>query len=462
MKKILLSFIIVCVVSCASDDGNEIVIDEPALEDLRAESIEMLAGTDGRVWQIIQASLQNQQNNIDISSNFNVVDDEFIFTDASIEWRQAHAIKYIAANADEAKQDYYVAPENYSYSFEPESATRFSSNAAMQYEIIHNDSISANFDVSNGVELQLLLVPKTVQDYASVENTALQFTQAFTVNTILNRIGKTGMESAQSQNSIYIVTQEDLLLQKLIQVNMTTMAQNEVTFLEDRFADKRIHIVGNRLSIASALTVDDYSVNGLQYLGNGVENTLLEGWENFGSATQGDDIYIVGGRLHGDRSLIYRYNLQTQTYSEFANLPEDRFGADAVVVGDNLYVFGGKTIIPYFTAPEQTTIYIVPLSNPSAVQTLQMTQSAAITYVRAYQNLIYIASVAETSTGLRNTISVFNTLDNTYQDLSHDLDTTNPQNAIQGMCLLGNKIYVLYGENAFPSQDWKVYEATLD
>jgi len=453
---------IICVVSCSSDDDSGAAIPESSLEELRAESIQMLAGTNERVWRIIHATLQNQQNAIDISSNFNVVDDEFIFTDTTIEWRQAHAIKYTATNADEAKQDYYVAPENYAYSFEPESATRFSTNAALQYEIVHNDSISANFSVANGVELQLTLVPKTAQDYASVENTSLQFTEAFTVNTVLNNIGFTGMAASNSQNSIFIATQEDLFPQRLIKIDMNNSAQTSVVLNEGRFADKRIHIAGDRLTVVNSLAVNHFNLNSLQHTGNGHNNTLDEGWLNFGSAIQGEDIYIVGGRLHGDRSLIYKYNLQAQTYSEFVNLPEDRFGADAVIVANNLYAFGGKTFTPYSTEPEQSTIYRVPLGNSGSVQTFQMTQTAAVTFVGAYQNLIYVASVADADVGVRNTISVFNTLDNTYQDLSHNLDTTNPQKAIQNMCLLGNKMYVIYGENLPGFQDWSIYEATLD
>ncbi|EDP97473.1 kelch repeat-containing protein [Kordia algicida OT-1] len=462
MKKILLSLITICMISCASDDGNTPVDNSSSLDELRAASIQLLSGNDEKVWRISQAELKNGQNIIDVSSNFNVVDDEFVFTDTTIQWRQGHAIQYNATNAQQAKQDYYVAPENYSYNFQSESATQFSSNSNMTYEIQENGSIIANFSMGNTTELLLTLVPKTAQDYASVENTSLQFTEELTFQTVLNYTSSTGMLGSNSQNSIYIAAQDDIHNQKLIKIDMTTQMQTEVIHEYSHYSDKRIHISGDRLAIVNTLTVDNYNLNSLEFLGHGTQNGLLDGAIYFGSAILSDDIYIVGGRPNADPSRIYKYNMQTQAYTEFANLPEARYGAEATIVGNSLFVFGGKTVVPFFAEPEESTIYIVPLDNPSAVQTLQMTQTAAITFVQARQNLIYIASVAEVGEGVRNTISVFNTFDNTYQDLSHNLDSSNPNDTIQGMCLIGNKMYVIYGENVGGLLDWSIYSATLD
>ena len=84
MKKIFMCQIVICIVSCASDDNNGTIINKSSLEGLREANIQLLAGNSEKVWRISQATSQNEQDTLNISSNFNVVDDEFVFTDTTV------------------------------------------------------------------------------------------------------------------------------------------------------------------------------------------------------------------------------------------------------------------------------------------------------------------------------------------------------------------------------------------
>lgn len=474
MKKILLSLITICTISCASDDGNSPVDNSSALDELRAASIQLLSGNDEKVWRISQAELKNGQNTIDISSNFNVVDDEFTFTDTTIEWRKGHAVQYNATNAQEAKQDYYVAPENYSYSFQSESATQFSSNSNMTYEIQENGSIVANFSMENTTELLLTLVPKTSQDYASVENMSLQFTEAFTINASLPVFG-TGMIGANTDQSIYISHNgyyNDNFSERIIKVDLLSGTQTEQIVNSYNFVYKKMHLINNQLAVVNTQTIDFYD---LDLSGTPVSvpiSSQLPGQVGvsavYGSATQGNDIYVIGGNYNVNPATIFKYNTQTQAYTEFATLPADRYGADATIINNKLYVFGGATDFPA-VQPAQNTIYIIPLDTPTVIETLQMSQNMNVTYVKAHQNLIYIAGVKFTGNTVEgfserdSFIGVFDTVNNTYQELQHDLPNNSGIEAIEEMCIVNNKMYVVHGDmfTGMP-EDWKVYEATLN
>ncbi len=61
-------------------------------------------------------------------------------------------------------------------------------------------------------------------------------------------------------------------------------------------------------------------------------------------ATQGDDIYIVGGAGENEMVLksIEKFNIKTGKSTEFATLKIARLWHRAVIVGDRLFVFGGR------------------------------------------------------------------------------------------------------------------------
>ena len=83
--------ILLGIISCNSDDDLTLEPDITTLSELRDETTTILTNGNSKTWRISQAQLVNGSNTIDISDNFNVIDDEFIFSGNSdnrlLEWR---------------------------------------------------------------------------------------------------------------------------------------------------------------------------------------------------------------------------------------------------------------------------------------------------------------------------------------------------------------------------------------
>ena len=92
--------------SCNNDDDSTTNPPEPTLNELRDETTIVLTSTGAsKTWRIDQATLTNGNSEIDISQNFNVVDDEFIFSGTTengiLEWRKGYDIKTNASDNQE-------------------------------------------------------------------------------------------------------------------------------------------------------------------------------------------------------------------------------------------------------------------------------------------------------------------------------------------------------------------------
>ena len=93
-------------------------------------------------------------------------------------------------------------------------------------------------------------------------------------------------------------------------------------------------------------------------------------------------------------------------------------------------------------------------------------------FVEKFQNLIYVAGQIytkdENNEIISNnpTVGVYNTLDNTYQELSTNLNNTSGFETIHQMCILNGKMYIIYGENGVDNggqfNEWEVLVSDLN
>ena len=145
-------------------------------------------------------------------------------------------------------------------------------------------------------------------------------------------------------------------------------------------------------------------------------------------------------------------------------MPEARFYADGTIVNDNLYVFGGCP--QFIPCNASTTAYKINISNPSNVETFEISQTINIAFVRRFQDLIYVAGQIFTSdandqtTAVNPTLGVYNTSDNTYQELSTNLTNTSGFDTIHQMCIVNGKMYIIYGGQDNGGQ-WEVLVSDL-
>jgi hypothetical protein len=167
-----------------------------------------------------------------------------------------------------------------------------------------------------------------------------------------------------------------------------------------------------------------------------------------------DNAYIIGGDAGADEEeeakKIFRWNIDAETFSEFTSLPETIFRSGGTIVNDNLYVFGGCSDW-YDTGTASTTAYKINMNNPSNVETFEIDKAIDVAFVRRFQNLIYVAGQTYTfdennqTSAVNPIVAVYNTSDNTYQELGTNLTNTSGFDTIHQMCIVNGKMYIIYG-----------------
>ena len=308
----------------------------------------------------------------------------------------------------------------------------------------------------------------------AIPQSGLSFSTAFTFESnAISGIARAGMTGSFADNSIFIATREDELgySDRILKFNLDTSNITETLFDSGDYATKRIHVIESQLLVIGGQYITAYTLD----LSGGDPTSVSHGktLTRFGTTTLNDNVYIIGGDLNNiEAEKIFSWNIETNSLSDFSSLPEFKFGADGTIVNDNLYVFGGTITYPPSASPSSTTAYKINTNNPSNVETFQIEQAIDIAFVEKFQNFIYVAGQIYTKdennevVSNNPTVGVYNTLDNTYQELSTNLNNTSGFETIHQMCILNGKMYIIYGENGVDNggqfNEWEVLVSDLN
>ncbi len=478
----VLKFCLLLLVSCGGDDegdsttmtddiavGGDDVDTNAILAMERDEAVASITNNgDIKVWKITDAVLSNSTGTIDISTNFNVVDDEFLFSgtqsNGNLEWRPGNDIAVSGETSQETLLDYYRAPVNSSFSFNAESSTNLTGlDGSFIFEIINDNTITAtlSFDETrslDGETLTMTLEPKTAADYAFHPTDGLTFTPAFIYNSNNVACCAPGMIGSYSDNSFFIVNREPtdgVNAERVTKFDITTGESIETSFNQLDFVSKQLHIINNELIAIGGQFVNVYP---LDLSSTPTSSSHGKSLTRFGMAVQENDAYLIGGDLNDDSNgdpveanKVFRYNLLDGSLVEAATLPENRFGARGTIVNNKLYIFGGTT--EFSADSERDTIYIIDLGT-GAIQTSFMPRPVDYTFVSKFQNLIYIAGRIEVRddagnlTGRDHFLATYNTETGETLEITNNLqgDATDFE-TIHGMTVFNNRMYILYGDN---------------
>ena len=298
----------------------------------------------------------------------------------------------------------------------------------------------------------------------------LDFSTAFTFESnSISSYGATGMIGSSAENSLYIAMREAELnnAERILKINLATNNITEKIFDQGDFVTKRLHIKGSQLIVIGGQYVNTYNLD----LSGGDPTSVLHGitLTRFGMTVLNDNAYIIGGDLNETEDVeILSWNIETETLTEFSSLPETRFHSDGTIVNDNLYVFGGSlTFADPYTA--STTAYKININNPSSVETFEIDQAIKVAFVRRFQNLIYVAgqtSIIDANgqvIGTDPTVGVYNTSNNTYQELNTNLTNTSGLDTIHQMCIVNGKMYIIFGNLGVDNDNgqWEVLVSDL-
>ena len=524
------------VYGCSSDDATPVkdpisdevpTENEPTTSELQDKTVDFLTNNgDLKVWKVSSAIVTNGTESFDISDNFNVLDDEIVFSgnkeNGSLEWRKGHDINLSAQNIEETLLDYYRSPKSSPFSFVGESDSTLTSD---DFDIQISDESSVLLTLGSNataksknitnkdldVQVNFVLTPKVPNDYKFAPDD-LVFSEAFTVETASVETHSPGMIGSNSDNSFFYVTREDgytygnpdnpqqIRPDRVVKFDLDDMSQTEFVDYENiGSATKQLHIINNELISIGGGSIRKYDFDLTNQVISDYNSGLISeefGTEivlsRFGMAVQDDYAYIIGGATtwFGDEwqgaieetKNIYRLDLNNNSLTFFAQLPEPRFGARGTIVDNKMYVFGGSPEFGYLT-PATDTIYIIDMNNPDSIQTLNLGSEIQHSFVQKDDNIIYVTGykiLDFTDQGLGNVtvnydntkIWAFDTEDNSLKELSHNLSNPNGGSAVHQMAIFNGKMFLLYGDRDeslanednfyWPLQEWKVYMADLE
>ena len=346
------------------------------------------------------------------------------------------------------------------------------------------DAVTKNF-VYSKAEIDSLIAQAVLNTQNQINNLStfvldLEFSSAVTFESAyVYSLGATGMIGSPADNSLFISTRDYLVdsenntstpLERVLKISIDSNSITEKIFEHNDYVTKRLHIEGDELMVFGGQYVNTYNLD----LSGGDPTSMIHGkvLTRFGMTELDGNAYLIGGGLNDFPEKIYTYNIESEMTSDFTSLPQALYQSNGAIVDDFLYVFGGSGGFGD-PVPVSTTAYKINMNDPSNVETFQINQTIDVAFVDRVENLIYVAGQIITAdansanVAINPIIGVYNTYENTFQELSTNLTNTSGFDTIHQMCILNGKMYIIYGSIGSGGatdgvQQWEVLVSDLD
>ncbi len=278
-----------------------------------------------------------------------------------------------------------------------------------------------------------------------------------------------GFLANPSDNSLYISCRNKNLtyLETTYKLNLNDLKLFSKNATITDFVTKRNYIYNNQLYVfgAEKYTIYDLDLNtttpSTPYLPN-------NSFSRFGFTAQNENVYIIGGFLGGSTQdptydkKIYKLNLNTNNFLEFATMPKNRNGSSAEIVDNKIYSFFGyeniksSTTSPSIQMLDDLQIYDI---NSNSFQTINLAKNVKVSFTAKYKNYIFVAgnkTAGSTSTVINGSFfGYFDIRTNTMTEIPITVSNNNLD--FPHICeieIMNDKIYALVknSSNSFSIQ----------
>ena len=484
MKKIYpITLIAICTFffNCSSDDNaNTNPPDETTLSEVIAA---ITNNGDSKTWKIENAALTNSNTtSLDVTSAFNIKDDEFLFTanssnsGLSLEHKQRNDFNRNAGSSQEFLLDYYKSPINYNLSSNASDIAQFADASGNLSFVYANDTITGEWQFDASSKLTFTLTEKTANDYQT-SPTSLTFSEVATIPSefaFLDGHGSSDALASQSDNSIFIVYSTDAFVnpngespraEGVIKYDIEANAFTNNIYHRSDFFTKRVAITNNQLKVVGTQFINTYDLNLNADPSTFAYNAFSENVNSYlllrhDLVFNNDDMYVLGGNSQADidpdnpdsyLDNVYVLSPSAQQLSESTTMPGPKSQAASELVDHSIYTFSGQRGFSNQNTAE-TTCYKYNLATNS-FSSFNMPQALNISYTASVENLIYVAGQvyvfnADGSQIDNNAyLGVYNTEDETFTEITHNLDDSDTSSRISGMAYANNKLYMVYGNS---------------
>lgn len=494
MTKLLFSttflFSFFFLISC-SDDGSTDPVESGA--DVLSETISVLTNNSQKSWRIQEAILINtvESNSLNVSNEFNIKDDVFVFSTATVEnpelgsvngsvtWKRREAVNWEASSIPETYKDFYENEVVVGFQIlenNPEVFRAF--EGLFDFTLSNENTITGKIRVSENVELELTLIPKT--DTQNIP-TKINFKEIGSYDVTSRESNVIGLKASNVTNTLYlgfrgpIGTPQDNCEQR--QEDIVAFDLKNKTFTPNllcqpsNFISREIEIIdGSLMSIASnSINTYDLNFNDTPSFDE-FEETLTR----HGSASTQKYVYIISSRLNttNDNSVsdnLWVYDTESRLILSLYKLPIPKVWADAEIVDSKLYIFGGVESFPSDTIALGSKDILVFNLQTLEWDTLSMPKAINDTFAGRYKNFIFVGGNTPVdndgdgiSDGDESFLGVFNTESDVLSEVNYEFDGTPPANGIfRQLTVLNNKLYLIV-ETLGSGNILKIYEAELE
>lgn len=257
------------------------------------------------------------------------------------------------------------------------------------------------------------------------------------------------------------------------QINLDNREESTISYIPSEFptASRQLLINGDQLHMVGGrmLTTFSFPLSTEIPSSQTVTGTHMS---RFGAFMRKGNIYTIGGRtgLDSEGSLsgdaISQWNEATESFDIVANLPTPRFWADAELIGEKVYLFGGQNAWQDLDMP-QNSIYVYDFATNST-STFSLPKAVNWTYTAVYGDKIIVGGLIRTGTTAADAdldifLGFFDTASNEFVEVNHNL-SDDGQNTLYDIAVVNDKLYVLHGErtqSTFITNSWTVYVADL-
>jgi hypothetical protein len=434
--------------SCQSDDDatptTTITPETDESVDLTA-TINAITGGSDKTWKIESAVLVNSnQEDVNISTLFNVKDDEFIFstdTDTSIRLRhrRGYRIDSSAQNIQSVKSDVRVAPIE--TTLNSENTTEFLFADLGRYMIDYNESdqtITGVYTYGNGASLSIVLTKKVAVDYVVPPTTIPSLSEVFRFEASQPVLD---MKYSFTTESLYMASRKQTDEQQLIKYAIADGSSvSQITTGGDYVAQQLAFIDDQVVTISS----NEVSKSNLDLSGNAQTTTLSTSVGEFDYRTVAieNQIYKIGGHNGLGLDAISILNGSDTSFSQVLAMAEEKTSVGAEIIDNELYVIGGFKFSDQGEIITYDEMVMYDLENNMSAQVIALPANLTRTFTARYENLLYIAGRKYNGSGqaITNYLTVYNTLDNSFQEI--DITGMLPHTMImREMTVSNSKIY---------------------
>ncbi len=432
IKLIYFAALLFLIFSCTDNETD--VDDNPDQEEgVNLEAvIDIITGSSEKVWKLNEANFSNAQvSDLNITSLFNVQDDEFRFlstTNNSLELRHVRGFDINTQGQDlnSIQSDSNASSLTVDLSLADASSFQFTNNTdtyRFTYDEV-NELLSGTIIFEGGATLDLILEEKVLTDYIDAPLTTSNMVELFT----FEGLGRVGFKVSPSDNSLFITVRVDQLglgAQQAIKYDLDTDQATTFNYVFHDFATKTIEFIdGSIVSFGgTGIEVFDYSFNAIieEYRPSPPVNIPIL----IGSASLDDTIYYLGGNGHGPLGALI--SIQQPTDGEITTLVDlgsenEKNNADGEIVDNIAYIFGGQNVP--FNTPDPNANQII--SYNIETEQLQILNENTLdvllfnSFTSTVENIIYVASgdASGDQDGDGNYLGAFNTLDQSMQEIS--------------------------------------------